>query len=124
MMSKPTPKPRNLSTRLVRKPTKTRPKKRVVRPGRLRVRRGDRVNFRATGTALTIWIPNSKELFGIGKRLVFDVKKGARSKSFKVAQTAKVGKEYPYAVYCKSDNEFAEARSVPIMIIDPPPKGP
>ena len=124
MMARTTPKARHLSPRLLRKPTKTRPKKRVVRPGRLRVRRGDRVSFRATDTSLTIWIPNCKELFGIGKRLVFDVKKGAGSKSFKVAQTAKVGKEYPYAIYCTGDNEFAEARSAPIIIIDPPPKGP
>ncbi|MBL7136264.1 MAG: hypothetical protein ISS81_06695 [Candidatus Marinimicrobia bacterium] len=98
-------------SRSVRKP-------RFARPGRLGVKSGEEVIFEAENTNTTIWIPNAEELFGRGEHLVFDIESGGKSETFTVMPRLRIGKEYPYAVYCENSNDFAEGNTSPRMIIE------
>ena len=94
-------------------------KPRSANPGHLHVKAGDSVEFGAENTNTTIWIPNAKELFGDKREhLIFDIKSGGKSKTFKVEKDLERGKEYPYAVYCENSDDFAEGNTSPRMIIE------
>ena len=124
----PVRSPKAFRLRLERRKTKTRPNKQIVRPGRLHARSGDKVSFRApAGTDIEIWIPKAREIFGLKEPLIFTVRRKKTSKPYKVIVRPRKAKEYAYAIYCKQYDDFAEANSSPIMIIEPPPepgKGP
>ena len=91
----------------------------VARPGRLFVMPGDDVKFTTKNTGVTIWIPNAKELFGIGAEyFLFDIERDGESKILTVSEGLAKGREYPYAVYCRDGNDFAEGNTAPRMIIE------
>ena len=127
----PVRSPKAFSVRLERRATRSRPKKRVVRPGRLRAQAGDTVRFKAPAdTDLQIWIPKARELLNAKEPLVFTVRSKKTSKPYKIVARPREEKEYSYSVYCSNYNELAEANSAPVMVIEPPsdpgrqPKGP
>ncbi len=82
-----------------------------VNPGRHEVKRGEPVTWSNPPTDLVLLFPD-KDLFGTRE---IDVPEG-RSVTLEVSQRAQKG-EYPYAVYCKDSNDFAEGNSYPVMIV-------
>lgn len=90
----------------------------VVRPGHLYVNSGDNVIFTSDQVDSLFFIPNAQELFGVEKdSLVLFIPAGSESVEFTVQPELPCGKEYPYAVYCKDCNDFAEGGSPPRMIL-------
>lgn len=85
--------------------------KSYVVPGKLKVKRGEQVTWKAAETDLVIFFPDEK-LFG---------RREARTNiggeiTLKVSNDIKPGR-YPYAVYTEKTNDFAEGGSMPVMII-------
>lgn len=85
--------------------------KSYVVPGKLTLKRGDRVTWKAEQSDLIMFFPDEK-LFG---------KREAKTKcggkiTLKVSEDIRPGR-YPYAVYTEKTNDFAEGGSMPVMII-------
>jgi hypothetical protein len=116
--------------------------KHVVWPPYVVVAQGEEVMFKAVGVDATVFLP-MPEVF----EETVDIHDGTARSSEPVQKTDKglvlrVGKKhtairvkkpaspdyttrtaYPYSVYCKEANTFAEGNSAPVMIIEPPPNG-
>jgi len=104
-----------------------------VDPSPLEVRRGDIIQINAPATDLQILFPNHYESREIPFRLIspdpgpwillatpnevlFNIPAG-HNVAIEVLDSAQIGNHYPYAVYCKSKNAFAEGNSDPEIII-------
>jgi hypothetical protein len=111
-----------------------------VDPSPLEVRRGDTIQINAPGTDLQILIPNHYTPRALPFRIVsplpghvsahlpgwvlwssddgvlFNIP-AHQSVTVEVLDSAQIGDHYPYAVYCKSKNAFAEGNSDPEIII-------
>ncbi len=83
---------------------------RVV-PGRLHVIPRDTVVWRTKATAVTLLFP---KLSLFGKRTI-DIRRNSSGR-LKVRRV-NVG-VYPYAVWCRTNNDFAAGGSAPKMIVD------
>lgn len=91
----------------------------VTSPGKEHVRKSDQIVFLPQGTNAVIFIPNADILLDTGEStLVLAASAGHQTKAFSIAETVESGKEFPYAVYCVDDNDFAEGGSTPRFIID------
>ena len=86
----------------------------VVRPGKLNVRRRDKVRWKAIGTNAHIFFPN-EELFG-RSTLRVDAKRRSESLLVRVDASDRI---YPYSVYCDRCNAFALGGSDPELIVGP-----
>jgi hypothetical protein len=86
----------------------------VVRPGKLSVRRRDKVKWKAVGTNVHIFFP-CEELFG-RSTLRVDAKKRSESLLIQVDAAERI---YPYSVYCDKCNTFAVGGSDPELIVGP-----
>ena len=117
--------------------------KHVVWPPYVVVTHGEEVVFKAVGVDATVFLPmpdmfedtvdihngttrSSEPAQKTDKGLVLEV--GDRHSAIRVKKTASLGDNttrvaYPYSVYCKQANTFAEGNSAPVMIIEPPPNG-
>ena len=94
--------------------------KHMAHPGHQYVDPGDTIQFAPRNTDVKIFIPNSTDLFE-GKSeeyLVLEISKKELSEPFIVKD---IGDEdvkiFPYAVYCKEGNNFAEGGTSPAIII-------
>ncbi len=87
----------------------------VIQPGHQYLRVGDTVIFETRGTAARIYIPRVKALFGIDDEWITVGQKG-HSDEFTVQECPH--EKYPYVVYCKDGNDFAEGGTSPAMIIE------
>jgi hypothetical protein len=104
-----------------------------VDPSPLEVRRGDTIQINAPGTDLQILFPNHYAprpipfrivspdpcpwiLWATPNEVLFNIPAG-QSVTVEVLDSAHIGDHYPYAVYCKSKNGFAEGNSDPEIII-------
>ena len=88
----------------------------IVVPGHLILNRGDSVEFKTVNNKdATILIPHGN-LFGEDNR-VFDLDEKNQWTQTLTVSNIEAG-VYPYAVYCKESNDFAEGNSPPTMIID------
>ena len=88
-----------------------------VRPGQLYVRDGDEVFFSTRKTDIEIFFPQqTKELLKAPSNVI-----KMKSIDPPVAFTIHKSEEgkFPYAVYCKEGNDFAEGGSAPAMIVEP-----
>ncbi len=75
--------------------------------------------FLAQGTNGVIFIPNANRLFDTSSgSLTIELKSGNQTESFTVSDNVASGDDFPYAVYCDGDNDFAEGGSSPRIIID------
>lgn len=83
-----------------------------VVPGHQHANIGDTVVWRARSTGLTLLFPN-ENLFG--QRYLTVRKGGAGTLRVRRVKRQRV---YPYAVYCRSNNDFARGGTSPRMIID------
>lgn len=91
----------------------------VAAPGAEHVGKSDEIMFVTRGTHATIFIPNAdKFLDGEGSTVVIEAAPGHQTRTFQIAAAAPSGKEFPYAVYCEDDNDFAEGGSTPRFIIE------
>lgn len=82
-----------------------------VVPGRRHVRWGDTVVWRTKATAVRLMFPNMG-LFGRG-RLDIRRRGSARLKVRRIDSGV-----YPYAAWCRTNNDFAAGGSAPKMIVD------
>jgi len=90
----------------------------VVRPGHLYVSSGDKVIFTSDQVDSLFFIPNASELFGVKEEyFVLSILAGGAPQAFTVQRGLPCGQEFPYAVYCRDCNNFAEGGSPPRMII-------
>jgi hypothetical protein len=117
--------------------------KHVVWPPYVVVAPGEEVVFKAVGVDATVFLP-MPEMFEdtvdvhdgttrstepaqkTDKGLVLEVGKqhtAVRVKKTDGLDAYPVRAAYPYSVYCKQANTFAEGNSAPVMIIEPPPGG-
>ena len=121
--------------------------KNVVWPPYVVVKQGEEVVFIAVNTDATVFFPKSGMLEADGtaappslgpgkakgKGITLAVgKKRGRIKVKKMAPLIRLSKDartkkdyplpgiYPYSVYCRDGNDFAEGNTSPIMIIEPP----
>jgi len=109
--------------------------KNIVWPPVAVVDGGDTVRFHAVNTDATIFIQSAlsfegmesdKELFELPKRHTLDLKVKPNVKADKSSADLStegqdaVGGVYPYSVYCKDANDFAEGNSNPMILIEPP----
>jgi hypothetical protein len=117
--------------------------KHVVWPPYVVVAHGEEVLFKGVGVDATVFLPmpdmfedeievhtgtarTNKPAQKTGKGMVLEV--GKQHTAVRVKKTADLGDyatrtAYPYSVYCKEANTFAEGNSAPVMIIEPPPNG-
>lgn len=108
--------------------------KQVVDVFKKPVTRGDSVRFEALGTEAVVLIPNAREIFGLetpGDWLIGIVPDGGAWQTPPTTVTPPAdrkgrtplepgkGYPYPYAVYCKASEGFAEGSS-PVLLIEPP----
>lgn len=123
--------------------------KSVVWPPYAIVAEGDTVIFRAVNTAAQVSLPKpalledvtesviSKIDTTLGEVASFRIKKKGKRR-FKIRGKGDLGSiiapeivrgydlpgAYPYSVYCEERGEYAEGGSSPVMLIEPPDKGP
>jgi len=91
----------------------------VTSPGKQHVKKSDTVMFLAQGTNSVIFIPNANQLFDVASdSLTIELKSGNQTGSYTVSNNVASGDDFPYAVYCDGDNDFAEGGSSPRIIID------
>lgn len=91
----------------------------VASPGKQHVKKSDTVMFMAQGTNSVIFIPNANQLFDISSNsLTIELKSGNQTQSYTISENVTIGDDFPYAVYCDEDNDFAEGGSSPRIIID------
>jgi hypothetical protein len=93
----------------------------TVHPANLQIERNEKVNFRVFGTEATIFVPNNLLFDPKGNAVqVLTLADGQKSDNFSVnADTSSVKDgAYPYAIYCKGVNDFAEGNSSPTMIVE------
>ena len=91
--------------------------KNAVQPGHLYLRRGDRVRFTALHSDAVVFIPHSQVLFGRDDPIIRLDKKGVSNEELVVQAKVDRGR-YPYAVFCKTGNDFAAGGSSPAMIVE------
>lgn len=104
-----------------------------VDPSPLEVRGGDRIQINAPPTDLQILFPNYYApqplpfrivspdpcpwiLWATPNEVLFNIPAG-HSVTVEVLDSAQIHNRYPFAVYCKSKNAFAEGNSDPEIII-------
>jgi hypothetical protein len=104
-----------------------------VDPSPLEVRYGDTIQINAPGTDLQVLFPNHYAprplpfrivspdpcpwiLWATPNEVLFNIPAG-QSVTVEVLDSAAIGDRYPFAVYCKSRNVFAEGNSDPEIII-------
>ena len=85
----------------------------VVRQGKLNVREGDTVSWKAIGTDAHIFFPTGKP-FGCKTIDVDDGTESAEKAVGRVDQGI-----YPYSVFCETPNAFAQGGSDPELIVGP-----
>ena len=85
----------------------------VVRQGKLNVRAGDTVSWKAIGTDAHIFFPTGQPL---GCKTL-DVAAGTESQALTVRDVAQM--IYPYSVFCDTPNAFAQGGSDPELIVGP-----
>lgn len=91
----------------------------TVHPANLQVQKGETINFRVFGTDATVFAPNDI-LIEVGTNRpvqVLDLAHGGPGKDCIVNPKISDG-AYPYAIYCKGVNDFAEGNSSPTMIVE------
>lgn len=101
-------------------------------PDGVRVREGETLTFKATGTNAIVFFPQAETIFGRKTPLFLTVRDGDKPrKTPRVREGAYRGDNYPYeyAIFChaagrdkngKALGEFAEGNSTPKVIIEPP----
>ena len=99
-------------------------------PGGVRVREGDKLAFRASGTNAKIFFPQAEKLFEEGKGVeVLEVMPEGEPRTVRVKQGAYREDPYEFAIFCdaagkdkngKGLGQFAEGNSTPKVIIEPP----
>lgn len=91
----------------------------VVQPGHQYVHAGETIQFAPRNTDVIIFIPNAKDLFvGIDNDyIVITLTVNDPPPTFTIKHV-KNKRVFPYAVYCKSGNGFAEGGSSPEIIIE------
>jgi hypothetical protein len=107
-----------------------------VSPGTARVRGGDVIQFDAVNTGATIFLKGALSFEGMGAdaealtvplgytldiKVKPDVLNHPPPGGLKPDGTEAVAGTYPYAVLCTACNDFAEANSTPVIMIEPPP---
>jgi hypothetical protein len=114
--------------------------KSVVWPPVLVVKPGEEIQFKAVGTSATVFLPKpdafrdvdalgapaapTRSVVAVGAQGVKIKVKGQAATALGASAASAAGSPapgiYPYAVYCKASNDFAEGNSSPVMIIEPP----
>ena len=91
----------------------------VVQPGHQYVHADDTIQFAPRNTDVIIFIPNAKDLFvGIDKDyLIIPLAMNDPPPAFTIKHV-KNRRIFPYAVYCKSGNDFAEGGTSPGIIVE------
>ena len=90
----------------------------TIHPANLQIQKGDKVNFRVFGSDATVFVPNDLLLDRTGNPVqVLPLSDGVKSEDYTVKQGVTDG-PYPYAIYCKEVNDFAEGNSSPTMIVE------
>jgi hypothetical protein len=90
----------------------------TVHPGNLQVDKGDQVNFRVFQSNATVLVPNDLLVDAAGAVVsAIPLTAGVKSADYTVNPRVPDG-AYPYAIYCKDGNDFAEGNSPPTMIIE------
>lgn len=91
----------------------------VASPGKMHVKKSEKIMFQAQGTNAVIFIPNANKFLDTNEStLVIDASSGRQTHSFTLSDNPSSGAEFPYAIYCDGDNDFAEGGSTPRIIID------
>lgn len=91
----------------------------VASPGRMHVKKSEKIMFQAQGTNAVIFIPNANKLLETNEStLIIDARSGKQTHSFTLSGNLSSGSDFPYAIYCDEDNDFAEGGSTPRIIID------
>jgi len=90
-----------------------------AQPGHQYVRAGDTIQFAPRNTDVIIIVPNADQLFQGQKNnyLVLPLAENQLSQPFTI-KAAENQNVFPYAVYCRSGNGFAEGGSSPEIIVE------
>jgi hypothetical protein len=90
----------------------------TVHPANLQVQKGEQVNFRVFQSNATVLVPNDLLVDAAGAVVsAIPLTAGVKSADYTVNSRVPDG-AYPYAIYCKDSNDFAEGNSPPTMIIE------
>jgi len=90
---------------------------RQVIPGNLYVSRGDTVIFSSRDTYVEIFFPDQTKYL-LKAPNVIEIKAGGHSDPYTIHDIKSDDEKFPYAVYCREDNDFAEGNSCPAMIVE------